>query len=339
MKNYFSFLVLSLFAFCAVLLLLLLSSAGTTNADIGDTQLLMAFNAGYHEVVESGEYDTIMEKWNVGGLRCDQCLPESSSMNEWPENPEGLFRTILIQSKVIAFGHNINGFPPFWNGSAGLEDDLAEAVVQRIGAHYNVPDLRKKWVAPLIDPKGYFESLYQNLNTLGSDLLLSNIAISPQRRQVVEFSCPYIYVYSAIVRSGLDPQLTLTTPESLNAPGVKVAIHKGSVYEPFAATNLTKATVIIRDTLAQALSMVADEEVHVAITGEAFVVALQPTFTSLEGNTLHNATLYTFGEPYAMAAAARKEDADESSDASSIAKSIIMLVAVVASALILALVA
>eukprot|EP01027_Heterolobosea_sp_BB2_P002134 GEZU01003218.1.p1 GENE.GEZU01003218.1~~GEZU01003218.1.p1 ORF type:complete len:269 (-),score=34.35 GEZU01003218.1:47-853(-) len=264
-NNYFA-LVFVLF-FCAALVM----SALPTNAELGDTQLLMAFNAGYHEVVASGEYDTILQKWNVASLTYDQCSPESSPLNRWPENPEGLFKTILVQSKVIAIGHNINGYPPFWNGTGGLEEDLARAVTQRIGAHYNVPDLSFSWVRPEIGPNGFFQSLYQNLETLGSDLILSNVGITPDRQQFVDFSCPYLRAYSGIIRGSLDPERNLTTLAMLDAPGVKVAIQKGTIYEPFAATNLTRATVYVQPNLQSTLSMVADQEAHVALTSQAFV--------------------------------------------------------------------
>eukprot|EP01027_Heterolobosea_sp_BB2_P005486 GEZU01008383.1.p1 GENE.GEZU01008383.1~~GEZU01008383.1.p1 ORF type:complete len:176 (-),score=37.00 GEZU01008383.1:220-747(-) len=84
--------------------------------------------------------------------------------------------------------------------------------------------------SPYIDPNGYFESLYQNLKNFGSDIILSRVIITPERAALVDFSCSYLHIQKSILRGSLEPEKNLTTLEQLNAPGIKVAVTKGSIY-------------------------------------------------------------------------------------------------------------
>eukprot|EP01027_Heterolobosea_sp_BB2_P009121 GEZU01013488.1.p1 GENE.GEZU01013488.1~~GEZU01013488.1.p1 ORF type:complete len:300 (-),score=35.70 GEZU01013488.1:26-925(-) len=231
---------------------------------VGDRQLLMAFNSALREMIQDGEYYRLLEKWDLQDFSNDECKDKYNPMFQWPENPAHLLNTILVTSESIAWVHDSNLGLPFWNGTAGFEADLAKTITSRIGGHYN-KHVEMRWVAPLVNPDGWFQSLYQNLYNLASDIVMSRVFITPERAQLVDYTCGYLYNYNGIIRGTLEPSKNLSTLEQINAPGIQVAVVRGTFYDRL-GTTLNQATMYIASSFQLAVEMVAQEQAHVLIT-------------------------------------------------------------------------
>jgi len=112
----------------------------------GREQLVRAFDAAWIRVIASGKDQEILktEPPNMPGMaqsymvRLADCLPQPD-IAPWPEQPVGLFKEILergtIRRVVQAVPSNPQSTSYYFSGIA---DKYLQAVLDEIGAHYNV---------------------------------------------------------------------------------------------------------------------------------------------------------------------------------------------------------
>ena len=138
-------------------------------------ELRDAINWGLAQVISSGEYDTIYEKW-FGSK--PMSMPEATSgVTEKPAS----FKT-LSAGKIIAGSDT--AFPPFENvegaQTVGFDVDLLTAIGKQLGFD--------------VEFKSYkFDALITGVQSATEfDMVASAMTITDERKQSVDFSDPYI---------------------------------------------------------------------------------------------------------------------------------------------------
>ncbi|MHB9002591.1 MAG: transporter substrate-binding domain-containing protein [Coriobacteriia bacterium] len=134
-----------------------------------------AVNWGLAQVIESGEYDTIYEKW-FGDKPLS--MPEATSN---AAQPAGTLKT-LNAGKIIVGSDT--AYPPFENveggQTVGFDVDLMNAIADKIGM--------------TVEFKSYkFDALITGVQAATEfDMIASAMTITEERQQSIDFSDPYI---------------------------------------------------------------------------------------------------------------------------------------------------
>ena len=151
---------------------------------------------------------------------------------------------LVTEGKLTSVSDMAN--PPFSyydTGSTepkGFEVDLMAAVAEEMG-------LESVWL-----PATKFDTIIPLIKQGGkADLGVSNITITDERKQEINFSDPYIDSNLGVVTKA---DSTETTKEALNVSGKKIAAQAGTTGEAWAQENLSNATVVSLDDPVQALT-------------------------------------------------------------------------------------
>lgn len=140
-----------------------------------NTALRDAINWGLAQVIESGDYDTIYEKW-FGDKPLS--MPEATSN---AQKPAGTIPT-LTAGKIIVGSDT--AFPPFENveggQTVGFDVDLVNAIAKQIGMTAEFKSYK-------------FDALITGVQAATEfDMVASAMTITDERKQSIDFSDPYI---------------------------------------------------------------------------------------------------------------------------------------------------
>ncbi|KAB2644439.1 MAG: transporter substrate-binding domain-containing protein [Verrucomicrobia bacterium] len=152
-------------------------------------------------------------------------------------------------SQPLRVGMDLS-FPPFEMIDAqGNPDGISVQLSQALG-----DDLHRKVEIENIP----FVGLIPSLQTKKIDLIISSMTDTPERRQSIAFSDPYLTLSIGILTHQQSP---IHRSSDLNHPGIKIAVRQGTIGEQWAEKNLTQATVIMFDQEATAVLEVLENRV------------------------------------------------------------------------------
>ena len=173
----------------------------------------------------------------------------------------------------------------------GFEIDVATKVAEDMGVQ--VEFARMNW-----------SHIISALLAEEFDVIISGMAILPDRNLRVNFTVPYSYGGVYVV-ANTEKAAELETVDDFNQPGVTIAALRGSSSIPAIVRTFPDATIVLLDSDAEVLRAVLAGEVH---AGTAF------STTRREWVVAHPETLHLpFDDPlawYAAAMAVRKGDLD-----------------------------
>lgn len=89
-----------------------------------------------------------------------------------------------------------------------------------------------------------FDGLITALRSGSIDLVISSMTATPERRQSIDFSDPYVKTGLAVL---VAKDSTLQSADDLKAPGRKIAVRLGTTGESWARANLKEAKIIALD--------------------------------------------------------------------------------------------
>jgi len=89
-----------------------------------------------------------------------------------------------------------------------------------------------------------FDGLITALRSGSIDLVISSMTATPERRQSIDFSEPYVKTGLAVL---VAKDSTLQNADDLKAPGRKIAVRLGTTGESWARANLKEAKIIALD--------------------------------------------------------------------------------------------
>lgn len=111
----------------------------------------------------------------------------------------------------------------------GVEVDLARALTQRTGRRFQL--VQEEW-----------EALIPALEAGRIDVIMAGMSITPERRQRVAFSAPYLRVgQMALIRE--QDAARLSPPDALRQPGARVGVVAGTTGDAFVSSELLRAIV------------------------------------------------------------------------------------------------
>lgn len=127
-------------------------------------------------------------------------------------------------------------YPPFemtdpQGRPAGVSVRLAEALGRHLGRDVVVENIA-------------FDGLIPALKTGKIDCVISSMTATPERAKSIAFSDPYLRTGLALLVGTKSP---VQSAADLDAPGRVIAVKKGTTGHQFAATSLTRATVLVLD--------------------------------------------------------------------------------------------
>jgi len=127
-------------------------------------------------------------------------------------------------------------YPPFemtdpQGRPAGVSVRLAEALGRHLGRDVVVENIA-------------FDGLIPALKTGKIDCVISSMTATPERAKSIAFSDPYLRTGLALL---VGAKSSVQSAADLDAPGRVIAVKKGTTGHQFAATSLTRATVLVLD--------------------------------------------------------------------------------------------
>lgn len=157
--------------------------------------------------------------------------------------------------------------PPFFyieekNGAKewkGFEIDLAQAIADKLGVKLEISR-----------PGSNYNEICEWVRDGKADLGVSNLSDTPKRRQIVDFTKPYIISRVAMIINleALDrDKIDVIEPADLNRPEIKVSVGKGISYESVVDEQFPKAEKVYVDngTFEEMSAKVLAGEVHVLV--------------------------------------------------------------------------
>ncbi len=143
--------------------------------------------------------------------------------------------------KPLRVGMDLS-YPPFeMINEHGDPDGISVALAKALSA-----DLHR----PLEIDNIPFVGLLPSLQTGKIDLVISSMTDTPERRQSIAFSDPYVRIGLGVLTSSPS---NIHSLENLDKPGVTVAVRQGTTGQVWAQENLKQATVVIFDEEATAV--------------------------------------------------------------------------------------
>jgi polar amino acid transport system substrate-binding protein len=167
---------------------------------------------------------------------------------------------------------------------AEAEIDAPGSVRLRVGTHATYPPLTFRRRDRL---EGIEIDLANKLSRdLGIDVIMSGMSIPPARRQLVQFSLPYLRTgQMALIRK--EDEWRLREPSAMNRPDSRVGIQRQTTGERFAREQLKDARLVTFETPAEGIASLRAGEidffVHDAPTVWRTVGGLESTETELTG--------------------------------------------------------
>jgi len=151
---------------------------------------------------------------------------------------------ISKQSRALVVGMDLS-YPPFETidssgKPAGVSVDLAEAFGKWIGRPVRIENIP-------------FVGLIPALKSGRIDMIISSMTDTPERRQSVSFSDPYLTIGLALL---CRPGTSLTSPSDLDLPSRTLAVRQGTTGEAWARGHLQHARILVLDKESSAVSEV-----------------------------------------------------------------------------------
>ena len=186
----------------------------------------------------------------TGGLAA-ATLAACSSDNNQPQGADQSYDPsdlhLVEEGKLTCVSDMAN--PPFsslstdTNEPVGFEVDLMAAIADRMG-------LESTWLPPT-----KFDTIIPAIQAGGkADVGVANITITDERKQLINFSDPYIDANLGIVTPKSAGEVTR---EQLNVADNKIAAQAGTTGEAWAQENLNQASIVALDDPVQALTGVS----------------------------------------------------------------------------------
>lgn len=168
--------------------------------------LSRALSASFQEfLAEAGAYARLHKSYT--GISPRYLPPRQAAA--WPVREDGSPLDTALKRKVLRLGYCLN--PPYhFRDSAGqhrgLDHDLGQDLVTRLGRHYGVADLRLSWVEQIVPPTAgdeqvlMYRTLIAGLKQGSFDAAMSGLLILPD--QPVASSCPTSVLFTNIFYTG-----------------------------------------------------------------------------------------------------------------------------------------
>jgi polar amino acid transport system substrate-binding protein len=152
-------------------------------------------------------------------------------------------------SQLLHVGMDLS-FPPFeMINTQGDPDGISVQLAKALGDY-----LHRKVEIENIP----FVGLIPSLQTKKIDLIISSMTDTPERRQSIAFSDPYLTLSLGILTHRLSP---IHNSDDLDHPGIKIAVRQGTIGQHWAEQHLKQATVITFDQEATAVLEVLENHV------------------------------------------------------------------------------
>jgi ABC-type amino acid transport substrate-binding protein len=243
MKSYFLVCLLILFVTPAIIQAQHYSS---------ESDIARAVNVALSQLIVSQSYAVAIYEYGMNASLIEPCHPSYGY-------PDSL---VVPNNTLRACRDTIVG-PPwiFDNGTAGFYVTLGNSLIAQLNNYYH-SNLQIQFVDVSITQDGYFTSLSDAINSGQCDIGISSMAITVNREQYVDFGCAHSATWMAIMRGGLDPNMTLTNLSQLNNSDVLLALLKGSAWLRIAAENCPMAQIVQLDSFYDCLDAVKNEEVQ-----------------------------------------------------------------------------
>lgn len=211
-----------------------------------------------------------------------------------------LIYAVLITSSAFLFCGNPPlrvgmelSYPPFetidkQGQPSGISVDIANA----LGS-----DLKQRIIIDNIP----FIGLIPALKTKKIDLIISSMSITPQRKESIDFSIPYLETGLALL---VNKSSAIQNIEEVNKEGIVVAVKQGTSGEVYARKNIDKAKVIVLDKESSAVLEVVQGK------ADAFIYDQISVYTNWQKNLeTTKAILTPFSKEY-WAIGIRKGDSE-----------------------------
>lgn len=151
--------------------------------------------------------------------------------------------------QVLRVGMDLS-FPPFeMINTQGKPDGISVAIAKALSEYLH---------QPLEIENIPFVGLIPSLQTKKIDLIISSMTDTPERRQNIAFSDPYLTL-SLGVLTHCPSQIHSSS--DLDQPGIKIAVRQGTIGQQWAKEHLKKATMITFDQEATAVLEVLENHV------------------------------------------------------------------------------
>jgi polar amino acid transport system substrate-binding protein len=156
---------------------------------------------------------------------------------------------------------------------AGIEIDLAHKLARELGIEVELIDMA-------------WEDLIPALRDGRIDVIMSGMSITPERRQLVQFSLPYLRIgQMALIRR--KDAVRLREPSAMGRPESRVGFERGTTGERFARERLKDARLVGFETPAEGIASLRAGEIdffiHDAPTVWRTVGGLESTEQELTG--------------------------------------------------------
>lgn len=111
----------------------------------------------------------------------------------------------------------------------GVSVELAEALAQHLGRPLRIENIA-------------FAGLIPSLQTGKIDCIISSMTDTPERRNSIAFSDPYLTIGLALLTG---KESKITSPENLDQPGVVIAVRQGTTGQVWAEQNIRAAQLLV----------------------------------------------------------------------------------------------
>ena len=206
-----------------------------------------AFGAALSSLIDDGTYDTLYRRWfrAAPGSSAHPYPPSGPPPRMLPRVTSGSILQRVLDRGELRVGFGLLG-PPFsseqQDGSVeGWDPELARALGRRLGELYGRP-LRVESVCLPAVP--FPDRLFDALDAGMVDALLSDLAVTPQRLQRVDFSPPYLCATFGILCADEAAARRLHSVAEVNSPAARLVILRRAFLNELADAHLPAATRI-----------------------------------------------------------------------------------------------
>ena len=226
--------------------------------------LQKAVNMALKKLQQSGEYMTILNRYGFTDMNVGVTSCEAYDSASWPK-VDGVLKEVLYSWKTILFCHEPVAYPPYLDTpETGFEMDIAAAITQELRKKYNVPSLTHTWT--FIEPEegiDFFSAVKVKIEGGQCDIALSAIQVTDARKLEVDFTCPYLARQKVLIRSNMDPEISVTTNNQANSAKIS-----GITYEAnrdYVQKNIPKADFVYTNDTELIYTSLVFDLVHIVL--------------------------------------------------------------------------
>ena len=269
-----------------------------------DQQLLAVLNLSLNTLKTNGKLNSILSKYSLddNGLSCTSSLKGQTT---WPATSDlGSTMKQILSNGVIRFCRSETLTQTYFNFTTGMEFELGREIAALISTQYG-KTVGVSWQRLATKTAGFFPTVIDALSINTCDAGLGNIAITPDREQLANFTCPYVNTYSAYLQGPRNLTMDLSVMSSLNQSGIIIAALPGTIHGNIAASFTNATFMPVPDTTTGA-QRVADGLASVFIGEYAFFATVNcPTCKAYKfGNATQLAILTRQVADYSVRSAA-----------------------------------